>query len=255
MFDFKAAIEHVRGLLKEQTLTTKVGDRHFKVVPADGGLAVGDEIKPEVAPDWPAPLKLNTVTGIVELVQQKLDDMTMTDVRFAVHVRDVNTVAIVSLDADKFGRRREWAIATNTSVNPFEFDVYMNSESFLIKLQAGFLSDDYVIALQKLASNLTSDTSIQVQDDGFSQKVIFRGGDVQTGSTDVPKRISLMAYRTFREIDPIESQFTVRLKAVKDNVPQIALLQVDADKWRHDTIRVLHTFLTNRLPAGTPVIA
>lgn len=255
MQKLKEWVGEITGLLREQPLQEKIGDRHFKVVPGENGLVLGDEIKPKVAPLWPTAVQLKTVTGIVDAVTQGLDDMKGTGIRFAVHVKDTNSVAIVSLDADEFGRRREWAVATCEEKNPFPFDQYISSETFLIKLQAGFMPTESVVALQRLASNLTSETSVNVQDDGFSQQVIFKGGGVQTGSVDVPKRLKLLAYRTFREIDPIESEFTVRLKAEKDDVPTIALLQVDADKWKHDTIRVLHAYLTRKLPNGTPVIA
>jgi hypothetical protein len=84
--------------------------------------------------------------------------------------------------------------------------------------------------------------------------VIHEGG-VEHGAVDLPPRISLRPYRTFREIDPVESDFLLRFKAQKDSLPQVALIPVDAGRWKTDTALMVRHWLTTNLPDETKVIA
>jgi len=215
--------------------------------------ANGPEIKALVVPPDAPTLKLSSVSGFVDAFNAGIDGFDAKAV--AVHVIDHLTVALISLAADGFGRRHEWLRATCSEVNPFPFDKYVEPQDFLIKLQSGFLPTDDVITLQQLASVLTNESSIATLDDGLSQQVTVKQGAVVRGNVEIPKRIKLIAYRTFREIDPIASEFMVRLKGESGKLPQIALLQVDADTWKHDTQRLVAGWMSSHLPENTVVIA
>jgi hypothetical protein len=107
----------------------------------------------------------------------------------------------------------------------------------------------------KLCSSLKAGTTVDVADDGFSQKVVVQGGGVTHAEVQLPPRIGLRPYRTFREIDPVESDFLLRFKARRDDVPQIALFAVDAGRWKTDTAIAVRDWLTANLPKDTVVIA
>ena len=81
----------------------------------------------------------------------------------------------------------------------------------------------------------------------------WRGSD--RPGDDSLRRMVLQPYRTFREIKPVASDFLLRMKAVKDGLPQIALIAVDGGRWTTDTTWAVRDWLAANLPAGTTIIA
>ena len=224
-------------------------------VKADGTL--GDLVPPvlPIAPVATPVLQLSTLSGLVAAFTADLDGFSKLGAS-AVQVESFDSVALVSLQADEWGRRHVWARAKSTEINPFRFAEYMDPETFLITVQAGFMPiDGDFTTMLKLCSSLKAGNSVQVADDGYSQKVVIKEGDVRHGEVSLPPRITLRPYRTFREVDPIESDFLLRFKAQKDALPQVALIPVDAGRWKPDTAWQVQGWLKRNLPDGTTIIA
>jgi hypothetical protein len=240
--------EYLLTRLKPQPVTQEVEGRQYRVSPDSNGLKLEGLITP---PERPM-LALCTLTGFVDAFAAKIDEFPA---EVAVHVVDHLTVQLVSLRADEYGRRHRWLSAVCAEKNSFPFDQYVTPETFLLSLQSGFLPTDDVIQLQRLASSLTTENSVGTADDGLSQVITVKQGTVKRDTVTLPPRIPLFAYRTFREIDPVSSEFLVRLKGDPGKLPAIALLQIDANKWKWDTMRVMAQWLKKELPDGTVVIA
>jgi hypothetical protein len=236
--------QDVMDRIKPQPISVTVEGAHYAVVPGQHGPAVGAHIRLP-APTAKHTLQLATLTGFVDAFKADIDEFPD---KVAVHVLDPITVALVSLQADEFGRRHQWLRAVCGEENPFPFDTFQTPEAFLIRLQSGFLPTENVIALQRLASSLTTENSVGVADDGLSQVITIKQGTVTRDAITLPPRIELFAYRTFREIDPIASDFMVRLKGKPGELPQIALLQIDAGKWKMNTVGVVSKWLEEKLP-------
>jgi hypothetical protein len=174
----------------------------------------------------------------------------------AVQVESFDSVALVSLQADQWGRRHVWARAKSTEVNPFKFAEYLEPELFLITAQASFMPiDGHYSNMLRLCSSLKAGSSVDVADDGYSQKVVIQEGGVQHGEVELPPRVQLRPYRTFREVDPVESDFLLRFRAQKDALPTVALIPVDAGRWKTDTAWAVAGWLKTHLPKGAIVIA
>lgn len=238
---------------KERPVTVEIKGVDF-AVKQDGTL--GDPVRPviPIAPVATPVLSLATLTGLVAAFGAKVDGFDALGAS-AVQVESYESVALVSLKADEWGRRQVWARAKSTEANGFPFENYQDSEPFMIKLQGGFVPDDNTENLLKLCSNLTAGSTIKVADDGFSQTIEIKEGGVQTGAVTIPPRMSLQPYRTFREVAPIASDFLLRMKAVKDGLPQIALIAVDGGRWKTDTVWAVRDWLVANLPEGTTIIA
>jgi hypothetical protein len=224
-------------------------------VKADGTL--GDRIVPAlpIAPVATPVLSLTTLTSLVAAFEANVDGFASLGPS-AVQVESFDSVALVSLQADQWGRRHVWARAKSAEVNPFRFDEYLDAETFLITAQAGFMPiDGHYTNMLRLCSSLKAGSSVQVADDGFSQKVVIQEDGVAHGEVELPPRVSLRPYRTFREIDPVESDFLLRFKAQKDALPVVALIPVDAGRWKTDTALMVRSWLEQNLPEGTVVIA
>ncbi len=222
-------------------------------VKTDGTL--GDVVRPVIplAPVATPTLELSSLTGLITAFTVGVDGFSG---KFAVHVESFDKVSLVSLEADQWGRRHVWARATSREVCPFKFGEYMEPELFLIQAQAAFfpLEGNYTNML-KLCSNLKAGSTVELADDGFSQKVVVNSGGVTHGEVELPPRMGLRAYRTFREITPVESDFLLRFKAKKEALPEVALIPVDANRWKTDTCEQIFGYLKDRLPDGTTIIA
>jgi hypothetical protein len=237
----------IKNAFNPPPIVRKVDEREYKVRQTPNGPELSDLIIPPSKPT----LQLNSLTGFRDAYVAKIDGFTAS----AVQVIDYNTVALVSLIADENGQRHEWLRTTNQEKNPFPFEHYQTPEAFLLSLQMGFLPTEEVIQLQKFASSLSNESSIGTQDDGYSQTITVKQGSVTRAEVKLPPRIKLMPYRTFREIDPVESEFIVRLKGAQGQLPTVALIPVDAGRWKHDTALLVKYWMVRELPEGTVVIA
>ena len=234
-------------------VTVDVAGVNF-AVKQDGTL--GEPVRPviPIAPVATPVLSLATLTGLVAAFNAKVDGFDALGAS-AVQVESFDSVALVSLRADEWGRRHVWARAKSTEANGFPFNEYQDSEPFMVKLQGGFVPDDTTENLLRLCSNLSAGSTIKVADDGFSQSIEIKEGGVQSGLVNIPPRMTLQPYRTFREIPPVTSAFLCRMRAVKDGLPQIALIAVDGGRWKTDTVWAVRDWLKTNLPDGTTIIA
>jgi hypothetical protein len=254
---FKDVCEYFVNLLHpkpEQSVVKEVEGYHYKVVPTAHGLELREQIvKPHPrAPIAKPVLPVKTLTGLVDAYKAKIDEFPA---EVAVQVIDPLNVALVSLRADEYGRRHEWIRAVCGEVTPFQFETFMQAERFLIDLQSSFLPTENVIGLQKIASSLSSESSISVQDDGFSQKVTVKQGGVTYSEVAVPPRIELYVYRTFREIDPVRGEFMFRMRGEAGKMPQVTLMDIDAGKWKLNAMGLVKSYLQKHLPKDAVVIA
>jgi hypothetical protein len=235
-------LEFITGLKDSRPITETVGEATYAV---KSDRTLGEVIRPP-APIAKPTLALATLNGFVDAIAAKVDEFPADAV--AIHVESYSSVALVSLKADEFGRRHVWLRAKHEEVNPFRFERYYESpEDLLIALQGSFLPSDNLTNLLRLCSNLTAGSSVQTADDGFSQKVVIQEGGVTRGGVELPPRIALAPYRTFREITPVESDFLIRMQGKKDALPQIALFGVDGGGWKLDTVLAVKTWMLERI--------
>jgi len=254
--DFVGILDWFKSLNEEpRPITVEVKGDHF-AVKEDGTLGAAIHPVLPIAPVATPELPLSTLTGLVAAFNADVDGFSEGKGAFAVQVESYYSVALVSLAADQWGRRHIWARAKSAEVNPFRFGEYLDPEVFLITAQAGFMPiDGHYTNMLRLCSSLKAGSSVQVADDGYSQKVVIQEGGVTHGEVELPPRVSLRPYRTFREVDPVESDFLLRFKAVKDALPMVALIPVDAGRWKTDTAMMVKSWLVKNLPDGAIVIA
>jgi hypothetical protein len=244
-------VEYLFDRLKAvRPVTHKVGDQEYAVT-AQGTL--GEPVR-AVKPQFEAPtFAVSTLAGLAALVANGVDafDKGSVGVHIASHLR----VDLVSLKADDFGRRHIYASATHQQETPFVFGKYYASpEEFLIPFRASFYFDDNAVKVQQLCSMVGSGEAVAVTDDGISQEVVVKSGTVTKASVPLPSDgIPLIPWRTFREVNPVSSRFLLRMKGVKDGLPQIALHEIDA-KWQLDTRGAIASWLESNI-SGVPIIA
>lgn len=242
-----SAMEYLFERLKaERPVTVNVSGQDY-AVKSDG--TVGDPIRElRPIPTIEAPtLTVSTLTGLVKAVQAGIDKLDASQI--GLRVTDINTVEVVSLVADEYGRRHVWAKAVHSQETKFVFDKYYDSpESFLIAFRSSFYFNDEAVKVQQLCSAVGSGDAVAVTDDGLSQEIRITSGTVTRSTVQLPADgVPLIPWRTFRDATPVESKFLLRMKGVKDGLPHIALFEIDA-KWRVDTLQSVASYLAIALP-------
>ena len=237
----KEAIDYLAKLQTPKNLvTTEVGGVNYRVSP-DGTLGTAI-IKPDLRPKL-ALLSMCTLTGFVEAF------LALKEKDAAIHIVSPTEVSLIDVKTEKeFGTRNTYASASHVNDTPFEFGKYYEPEAFLLAFRASFLYNENAILVQKLCSTVTSGQAVSVADDGVSQEIVATIGTVTKSKIQLPAEgVPLIPWRTFREANPVESKFLLRMKGVKDSLPAIALFEIDA-KWKNDTIASVEKYLRGKLP-------
>ncbi|HLH36024.1 MAG TPA: hypothetical protein VKX41_15230 [Alloacidobacterium sp.] len=200
----------------------------------------------DLAPQWTKPtLEVSTLAGFVAAYQAKMDDRPD---KVAIRIVGHRVVELVSQTADDYGRRHVWLRARYVDEVPFKFDSYYEPEKFLIDFRSSFYFNDNAVKVQQLCSTLSAENSVAVADDGMSQVVTVKTGTVVKNTVTLPADgVPLIPWRTFRDAAPVESKFLLRMKSVKDSLPLVALIDIDA-KWELDTMGSIKKYLSDALP-------
>jgi hypothetical protein len=243
--------EIMQDLLKRiqdrRPVTTEVNGQPYAVL-ADGTL--GEEIRP-LAPIVKPTLDLRTVSGLIAAFKAGLDELPTDQVAFVI--ASPTAVMLESIKADDHGHRHIYGTAKHDENTGFQFGKYYTPEEFLIAFRAGFLFNEMAVKVQTLCSSLNAESSVAVADDGMSQVVTVKQGAISRTAVELPNEIPLIPWRTFREVAPVESKFLLRMKAVKDSLPHIAIFEIDG-KWKLDTITSISTYIADQVP-GSLIIA
>lgn len=207
------------------------------------------KIQPE-GPPLPDEVKVTTLSGLVELVTAKVDDVSEGD--WLVHVVDHEEVNLIKRVADKFGRRHVMAKAELPDYQGFKFGSWYEHDSFIISLLANFspTQGDDLDYLLRIASNVTSEQVVTSETDQVSQKVGMRAGvhmQAREGET-LKHRVRLAPFRTFGEVEQPVSEFVFRVQPQKQGettpkVPCMTLFEADGGRWKKDAMDKIAAYM------------
>lgn len=195
---------------------------------------------------------LLTLTGLVDLVKSKADDLDPT--KWLLHVASHTDVSLIQRSTDPYGRRASLAAAHLEDGQPFPFGRFIDREEFVIGLQSRFVETPDLLEVLKLASNLEASTVAQSEDDGISQRTTVKQGVQLKEVVKVKGRVTLKPYRTFREVEQPGSAFIFRLRSKDGSVPECALFEADGSKWKMDAVLTIKQWLDGQ-SLSIPVIA
>ncbi len=226
----------------------------FRVEPTAYGRKLGEIIQPP----RPAKLQVSTLTGLVDAVAAGVaGDTGAVKASRIFHVEDHHTVAVESIECDRYGVRDKLILAKYTPPGTFSFDEYMPSEKFLIALETSFLmlDGDDTLYVKKLVSNLKAGDTVHAQDNGVNQTVTVKMGQVEATEHLVKARVKLTPLRTFAECSPVENEFVIRFKAVSGGLPLVALFNLNGLRWQGECMQSIKSYLVKNLPEGSLVVA
>lgn len=216
--------------------------------PTEHGRALGEMLTPPKV----SLLGVTTLTGFVDALQMGIYDPTA----YLVHVEEYDTVSLKERAVDMWGARATHIKAEYEAIDAFRFDTYYSDlPKFIIALQTAFLQTEEMLYLIRIASNLKAGNTVQSQDDGFSQTITVKTGEVSTAEVKVAPRIKLIPLRSFAEAAPVESEFLIRFQQTPQQAPSIALFDVSGNKWKGEQMLAIKKWLAEQISPEFAIIA
>jgi hypothetical protein len=237
----KAAIEKILELKDPEKIS--VQDREYYKAGYTGA-----------TPPLPSVVEVMNLDGLVSFVKfsEKVDDFDGP----TIAVVESPTLVVVSgaLDEDWRTRERYIKACRDSAFEPFPCDQYMPTDQFIVGLKSRFEATEALDNLVKLIGNISSESSIVENDDGFSQTVETRAGVHLKANETIPNPIALKPFRTFMEVDQPESLFLVRAQKGRTGHPEFALFEADGGAWKIVAIKSIKEYLSQELPEDCTVI-
>ena len=199
-----------------------------------------------------APLELMTLSGLVDAVRAKVDELEPS--AWMVEVLSHQGVRIVSLRTGQYGKREVLLSVGLSDGELFPFGRFLSREEFVIGLQSRFVQQGDVLEVLRLASGLEVSAVMVAEDDGISQRTTTRQGIALKETVTVKGRVKLRPYRTFREVEQPVSEFVFRLRSKEGMVPECALFEADGGAWKLDAVLTIKAWLEAK-NLNIPVIA
>lgn len=196
-----------------------------EVIDIDGKKFTTKRVERVLTPS-PMHINMNTLTGLIEYVEENVDGLNFASGKLFVHVVNERTVKMYS-DLQEEGNRHCF-VECEALTPRLSLDTYMDGEKFNVILQSCFLDNEYRARILNLVSNIKEEKVKNTLDDGTSQQVVAKTGIATVGAVSVPNPVILIPFRTFIEVEQPESKFVFR---VKDG-PQMGLFEADGGAWR-----------------------
>ena len=229
----KEAIDRVLEL--SQIRTIEVFDRLYAV--NQGRL---DFIR---APDEHQPSRVN-LYGLNSLVTYlSINPDGLDQDKIMVHVIGPDEVEVIGPLMPLSGNGRFTYARVSFDVPCFQFNRYMDLESFILGLQTGFAPSSDLSNIVLMLACLVNETIRQNQDDGFSQSLQIKTGLTTKAEVKVENPVALIPYRTFREVEQPPGKFILRLQNNGAAPPMVALFNADLAAWELEAMAAIEAWL------------
>lgn len=189
-------------------------------------------------------ITMSTLSSLVDYIKSGVDSFRD---KMIIHVKSPTCVKMYSaLDSE---RERERIVEVRAAVPEFNFNQFMDHESFCIGVQSKFEDDEYTdrALLLKFAGTVEAGSVSEYGDDGISQKATVKTGIASKGEAIVPSPAKLRPYRTFVEVYQPSSAFIFRMKQDKYGDVQCALFEADGGAWKITAMNRIKDYLDKNL--------
>lgn len=110
-------------------------------------------------------------------------------------------------------------------------------------LQSTFVKNEDRDIVLRVIGNIRDEKVMEYGDNGISQAVTAKTGVATVENVAVPNPVLLAPYRTFTEIEQVESNFVFRMK----DGPSAALFEADGAAWKNEATRRIKEYLDKEL--------
>jgi hypothetical protein len=227
--------------------TVKQAETSAEIINIDGVKHVKTNrgFEPFNLPEPSSPDKLNIVSleGLIDFVVKDPDGLFTGESapKHYAMVRDQKVTILTRLH----GRKNTRSIIAECEFTPdrIPFGEYIEAETMFIMLQTRFVQTDARDTVMKVIGNLKQEQNIQTADDGISQRFTIKSG-ISTNATTVFKNpVPLKPYRTFLEVEQVESPFVLRIK----EGGKVALFDADGGMWKLEARRRVREYLDKHI--------
>ena len=195
------------------------------------------------APVYPA-ISVDTLSGFVDAVLE-----IVRKEHIYVIVNNPFNVACYNKGETGVRRIREFYAEARYEVNgAFPFSRFLTIEDFIINLQVYFQQDEMTGAILKLVSNISDNLVKKYEDDGVSQAVMVQTSLTHKEMVEVPRRVELVPWRTFRDVEQPKTKFIFRMQGQKEEPPLCALFDLAGDLWKIAAVQAIKQYLQKELP-------
>jgi len=216
----------------------------------DGIKFTARQMNPVIFEPSPDKLDLDSLSGLVELLTEPIDEDLKDSSKLLIHVASYSEVNLYGKLYGKNRKRDLFAtVKLNSSYETFPFGDFLESEVFQIKLRSQFKPTPDIDELFTFTSKLTVTDGVSTRDDGITQEVSVRrgmSGALIEKATSKPI-VTLKPYRTFREIEQPESEFLFRMRAEDGKIPKLALIEADGGAWQLAAVQAIAEYFTLHL--------
>lgn len=217
-----------------------------------GGLEYSSKPLNLISPPVVADIDVNTLQGLVDLLEAKVDGVTNND--FIIHVVNHGLVRVIGRESNEHAQR---VVLVEASIlggdRSYKFNEFISQEDAIIGLQACFTDAGDRDLVLKTISSLTTNDQLQIEDSGISQSATAKSGIALVSTVDIKPRVTLSPFRTFREVLQPPSEFVLRIKKGADGLPKVGLFEADGGAWKMDAIHNVRDWLKEEKPAYTIV--
>jgi hypothetical protein len=220
-----------------------------------GDLAYANRDAFLIKPQQPAPIKINTLTGILDYLKSDID--ALSGDKIGIFVYSPGSVVLASHLDETYMIRNEYLIAKHDT-HGFQFGTFSPLENFIVSLQSGFFADGNREAILRVVGNIKTGAEATFDDDGVTQTVTAKTGITRVENVAVPNPVTLRPFRTFPEIAPLASDFILRIRKGGGVMPEAALFECDGGAWELNTAIKIKEWLVAKLgelALDIPVIA
>lgn len=216
-----------------------VKDNLVQIIEANGRTFSTKELE-EILPTkhTASQLRFSDLASIVEIVKQEIDKFICP---LYINIESETVVTVVSsLDTEKCREKPFCAVADGSK---FRFGSQYDYESFVIAVRSLFVQTDDTASLLEVLKKVSNVDSVEVEDDGVTQKVVASQGAMLASNLKVAPIRKLAPFRTFIEVEQPESEFLFRLS----DKNCFALHEADGGAWRINAKKNIRAFFESAL--------
>lgn len=183
-------------------------------------------------------MEMSTLSSLVDYIKSKVD--TMADKMIVQVVSPVEVKLFSQLDEE---RNRESLVVVRAQVPSFNYNSFIDHETFCINVQSKFLDDpdtDKAILL-RFSGTVEQGTVAEYGDDGVTQKATVKTGIASKQDAVVPNPVYLRPFRTFVEVEQPVSEFIFRMK--DNHGICCAIFEADGGAWKNAAMKNIKNYL------------
>jgi hypothetical protein len=186
----------------------------------------------------PDALHFKSITGFLEYIKTDCDS---TYAESFIHIKNYDRIEFLSpLNDDN--EREIYAICEPDKIN-IMFNKFIEREQFNIMLQTGFVENNDLSDILRYIGNMSDKAVRTVGDNGISQEITIKSSTQGLIDVFIPNPVILKPYRTFTEIEPVESKFVFRMQ----EGGYCGLFEADGGAWKINTMHALEEYISDVL--------